>query len=239
MKKITFIVLLFFCTMQFANAQCTNSASGFGNNTSTTMYNVQGTVQVVLNTNNTVSVNLMSNFSTAAGPDVRIFLVDRGTLTNAQLKTPSMFNSRPKIEMGMSPASGAASFTKAIPAGVTITDFDTVYFFCQQFSQFWDFGSYTPFSSSNCALLSVDDFTNNKLQFYPNPAKNEFYLNLDTSTNSYNLAIYSVLGNMVLEKNNHKNSDTPIDVSLLKAGVYFIKIIDSENTIYQKQLIIQ
>lgn len=238
MKKITFLLVLTFGFGQLLHSQCTTSATGFGNNTSITSYNIQGSVQVILNANNTVTVNLLSNFSTASGPDVRVFLVDRGTLTDAQLRSSSAFLSRPRFELGISAASGAQSFTKSIPSGITITDFETVYFYCQAFSQFWDFGSFTPFSSSNCAVLETNDFENNNLQLYPNPATNALHVQLDNSTTDYKIAIYNTLGSVVYESNNTLliNSNS-INISQLNSGIYFVKITDSENRIYQKRLI--
>ena len=101
MKKI--ITLSLFCVFLVlkSNAQCTSNGNSFGNNTSVAMYNVTGMVSVVLNTNSTITLNLGSTFATASGPDVRAFLVDRGTLTNTQLRTTSNFLARPKIEMGI------------------------------------------------------------------------------------------------------------------------------------------
>ena len=66
MKKISILLLLLFGFTQQVFSQCTTSATAFGNNTAIPMYNVQGTVQVVLNTNNTVTVNLISNFAYVA-----------------------------------------------------------------------------------------------------------------------------------------------------------------------------
>jgi hypothetical protein len=238
MKRITIIILIAFGFIQNANSQCSINASGFGNNTNVPMYNIQGGVQVVLNTNNTVTVNLLSNFATAAGPDVRIFLVDRGNLTNAQLRMSSNFLTRPRIEMGLSPASGTASYTKAIPAGINITDFETVYFYCQAFSQFWDFGSFTPFTSSNCTVLGINDFENNKLQLYPNPAMDTVNIQLENVVTNYNIEIYNTLGSLVFEnKNQTSTDDNSINIEVLKAGIYFVKITDANNKLYQKKLI--
>ena len=237
MKKITFLLLITITLSQFINSQCNKSATGFGNNTSTAMYNVLGNVNVVLNSSTSVSVNLASNFSTAAGPDVRIFLVDRGTLTNTQLKIPAMFNARPKIEMGMNPTSNT-NYTKTIPAGMNITDFETVYFYCQAFSQFWDYGSFTPFTAADCSLLETNDFESNKLQLYPNPATNDLNIKLQDNTTNYKVAIYNTLGSMVFESNNQlSDNNNSINVSQLNSGIYFVKITDNENKIYQKRLI--
>jgi hypothetical protein len=237
MKKNTFLLLITVIFSQLAISQCNKSAAGFGNNTSVPMYNVLGNVEVVLNSPTSVSVNLSSNFSTAAGPDVRIYLVDRGTLTNAQLKIPAMFNSRPKIQMGMNPAS-STSYTQTIPVGMNISDFETVYFYCQAFSQFWDYGSFAPFTTSDCALLGTSNFENNKkLQLYPNPATNELNIELDTDTNKYDITIYNLFGSVVFESKNKDSNDKQININNLNSGVYFVQITDDENEVYQKKLI--
>jgi len=238
MKKVAFLLLFTFGLSQFLYSQCTTSAIGFGNNTSVPMYNVQGDIEVLLNSDNTVTVNLMSNFATAAGPDVRIFLLDRGSLTNAQLKVTSNFLNSPRIEMGLSPASGMTSYTRTIPVGMNISDFETVYFYCQAFSQFWDYGSFIPFTTSNCALLGTSNFENNKLQLYPNPATNELNVQLDNASTDYKIAIYNTLGSLLFESTNQlSNSNNSINIGHLHSGIYFVQITDSENRIYQKRLI--
>jgi Secretion system C-terminal sorting domain/Electron transfer DM13 len=236
MKKFTLLAIVVISSFFNLSAQCTKTSTGFGNNTTTTMYNVQGTVNVVLNSTNSVSVNLMPNFSTASGPDVRVYLVNRGILTDAQLKIPAMFNARPKIEMGMSPASGMMSFTKPIPSGMNISDFDTVYFFCQQFSQFWDFGSFVPFTAANCTFLASDTFEKNNLKLYPNPVFSE--LNIKNAEN-LKFKIYNFLGNIVLTEGSIMYSERKIDVSNFNSGIYLLEFTDSDNNRLIKKFVKQ
>ncbi len=237
MKKVTLLAIIAISNFLNLNAQCTKTSTGFGNNTSTTMYNVQGTVNVVLNSATSVSVNLMPNFSTASGPDVRIYLVNRGTLTDAQLKTPMMFNSRPKIEMGMSPGSGMMSFTKPIPSGMNISVFDTVYFFCLQFSQFWDFGSFMPFTVANCAtVLANDTFEKNNLKLFPNPVSNE--LNIDNSEN-LKIKVYDTTGKIVINEDSNIDLNRKVNVSNLNSGIYLLELIDNENNRLVKRFLKQ
>lgn len=236
MKKSIFLLFITFGLVQFTNAQCTVTSSGFGNNTNVPMYNVQGSVEVVLNNNNTVTINLKSDFSTAAGPDVRIFLVDRGTLTTSQLRITSNFLARPRFEIGLSAASGAQSFTKTIPSGITITDFETVYFYCQAFNQFWDFGSFTPFASNNCSVLGTEDFENNNLILYPNPVETQLNIQLEINKLSSKVAIYNSLGVLTYESFYDLSKPNQfIDCSSLQSGVYFVEITDEENKVYRKK----
>lgn len=231
MKKI--ILLPFICLLVFASstAQCTSIATSFGNNITVPSYNVTGMVSVVLNTNNTVSLNLGANFATASGPDVRVFLVDRGTLTNAQLRITSNFLARPKIEMGLISGNGAATFTQTIPTGTNISNFNTVYFYCQQFNAFWDFGSFTAFTPINCATLSSENFSVNEFKLYPNPSKGTITIDFDQPIEIKSMQIYSALGQKVFESNAVVIPTNTIDLTFLKSGIYFIKMIDKQNNV--------
>ena len=232
MKKIILFNIVLFFTFSTIEAQCDATATSFGNNTSIPMYNVTGMVSVVLNTNNTVSLNLGSNFATAAGPDVRAFLVDRGTLTAAQLKIPANFNTRPKIEMGMITANGMASFTKTIPNGTNISNYNTIYFYCQQFNLFWDFGSFMPFTTANCAVLSNENFTSNQFKIYPNPSKGSISIDFDSSIGIKSFQLFSALGQKVFVSNEAVTSNTSIDISALNSGIYYMYLLDNnDNTI--------
>ena len=194
MKKLLHLALFCILPILQINAQCTAAGTAFGNNTSVAMYNVIGMVSVVLNPSNTVTLNFGSTFATASGPDVRVYIVDRGTLTNMQLRTTSNFLTRPKIEMGMITANGIASFTKPIPSGMNISNFNTIYFYCQQFNQFWDFGSFMSFTNANCGVLATDSFSNDNFNVYPNPSNGEFTIDLKDNLDQSTFKIYSSLG---------------------------------------------
>lgn len=242
MKKI--ILFLVFAITNFAftiQAQCTAIASGFGNNSSVPSYNITGmnSVQVVLNTNNTVTLNLMSNFVTANGPDVRAYLVAPGSLTNAMLKTMPIGNLT-RIEMGMvsnstTMASGAKSFTKAIPMGQNISNYTKVFFYCAAAGAFWDLGTIVPFTGANCAFLGTEKFEEiNGLSIYPNPVKD--ILNIELADNdNFQVKIYNIFGSVLLEKSNF--SGTQIDLSSLTNGVYIAEIVNASNQITRKRFV--
>ena len=170
MKKLLLSIILFF-VYQFSIAQCVALATNFGNNT-VVSYEVTGDVTVTLNTNNTVSLDLGSNFMTAAGPDVRVYLVNSNGMSDTALKTTKIANLI-NIEFGLVsctgcvpliPANGAKTFNVSVPNGQDIRDYDKVFFYCLQFDAFWDFGSFTSFTDANCDVLSVDNNNNFKLK---------------------------------------------------------------------------
>ena len=239
MKTIYLSIILLFLFTFSVNGQCSKAATNFGNNTSTAMYNVTGMVTVVLNSSTSVSVNLGANFSTAAGPDVHIFLANRGSLTDAMLKMPSNFATIPKIEMGVIPASGAgmASYTKPIPSGMNISTFNTVYFLCQGFNQFWDFGSIVPFTAANCAVLGNSDFEKENFLVYPNPVNDVLNLDLASFENDLKINIYNNVGNLILSKNKSSLLENQLNIAAFSSGMYMLEILDAENNRYIKKFL--
>ncbi len=66
--------------------------------------------------------------------------------------------------------------------------------------------------------LSVEIFTQNNFQIYPNPASE--FLNIKIQLSNYNFSIYNSLG----QKVNAVISTNKIDISNLSDGIYYIKI---------------
>jgi Secretion system C-terminal sorting domain/Electron transfer DM13 len=228
MKKIL-ILLGFYST--FLSAQCERTATNFGNNSNSPSYNIRGTVTITLNTNNTITITTGSNFSTAAGGDVRLFLVDRGTLTDEQLKTFVMFDGRPKISFGVTMPTGAQTYTQTIPAGINVNELDTVYFFCQRFSAFWDFGKIVEFTTANCSVLDNETFETSNTSIYPNPVENQLFVD---SKNITAFKVYNLTGSIVLQEENFKNES--IDFSNLNSGLYIVELNENERT-YRKTVV--
>ena len=242
MKTLLLSTFISFFIFQI-NAQCSVRASNFGNNTATQSYNVSGNVSITLNTNNTVTLDLGSNFMTAAGPDVRAFLVNSEGKSVSELKTLNP-NNLDNIAFGLIscsgcnpviPSNGAQTLTVTIPNGKDITKFDTIFFYCLQFTAFWDVGNFTPFSSSNCAVLDVDTFSVDKISVYPNPAENQIQL-LNIDEVSTEIRIFNVLGKQVFHQS--KIKEKTIDISSFKKGVYLVKIeVDGKSK--TQKLVIQ
>ena len=170
MKKTLLFVFLLFSFLKM-NSQCEENVGGFGNNvTDPPSYNISGDVSILLNTNNTITLNLASNFKTAPGPDVRAFLVVSDGKSDSEL-TKILMKDLNHIEIGLTQPTGAQSLTVAIPKGKDITKFDKVFFYCLQFNHFWDLGTFTSFSQNNCAVLAVENNQIENVKIYPNPTK--------------------------------------------------------------------
>ncbi|AXG71438.1 internalin-J [Kordia sp. SMS9] len=85
--------------------------------------------------------------------------------------------------------------------------------------------------SADCSSLSVDDFnSNNKIKIYPNPAKNNLYI--ESNQQIETIEIYTLLGEKVVEA-----KTTTINISNLNSGIYLIKIISLNRNVLTKKFI--
>lgn len=85
--------------------------------------------------------------------------------------------------------------------------------------------------------LGFDNALKQTINIYPNPASNTQKLFIENVTNKALLTITDIIGETVLNKTINTN-ENGIDISELKAGVYFIKVANSNNQIYQQKLIV-
>ena len=74
-------------------------------------------------------------------------------------------------------------------------------------------------------ITGISDITTYNIKLYPNPADNE--LNISGIVQKANVSIISILGEEIMSM--EINKESTIDVSSLKNGVYFLRIIDSKN----------
>ncbi|MBC8754717.1 T9SS type A sorting domain-containing protein [Kordia sp. YSTF-M3] len=83
-------------------------------------------------------------------------------------------------------------------------------------------------------VLSTEsiDATENSLKLYPNPVKNLLYISGSSVDSSTTYAIYSMVGTEIITEKTIAN--TNVDVSNLKAGVYFLKIAQKGKTYMRK-----
>ena len=242
MKISIYLSILLFVFCLDINAQCTAQVTNFGNNTSTPMYNITGNANVVLNSNNTITLNLMPNFMTAAGPDVRAYIIDPGVVTDAMIKNSNISAFPNRIMMGIVssstvPEDGAKTFTSAIPSGQNITNYTRVLFYCQQFNAFWDFGEIIPFTSSNCSLLSTNNFKDSDFKLYPNPVGDELSFDFSDFKNNFSVKIYNSLGSLVQTNSLISLNNNKLNTTNLKSGMYFIELNDENNNRYVEKFI--
>lgn len=80
--------------------------------------------------------------------------------------------------------------------------------------------------TSNCQL-TVEEFTNNDVVLYPNPAKNSLTITTKQDVTISSISIYNMLGQLVQVQTNPTES---IDVSGLQSGSYFMRIASDKGS---------
>ena len=84
-------------------------------------------------------------------------------------------------------------------------------------------------------ILSSEDFQNSQFAIYPNPTKEKLFLSTTNAAGNVNVKIFSTEGKLLSVLNVIFENQTPIDVSNLTSGIYFLHIEDENgNTTIKK-----
>lgn len=77
------------------------------------------------------------------------------------------------------------------------------------------------------------------LKIYPNPANTNLNIEFnDVVTRAYDLMIFNSIGQKVISLPGLENQNVEIDTKLFQSGIYFIKIYDANNLVYQGKILI-
>ncbi len=80
------------------------------------------------------------------------------------------------------------------------------------------------------AALSIQDNTFSQFTLFPNPAKNELFLNSKNTTGNLKLKIFNIEGKLLSTQTVAIQDQTSIDVSNLSSGMYFLNIEDENGS---------
>lgn len=83
--------------------------------------------------------------------------------------------------------------------------------------------------------LNNEEFNSTEFSIYPNPATNQFSVNFKDEDGSFSIAIYSMLGQKVFEKQNTNNKT--VEFGNLSKGTYILKITKDSKTLTRKLLV--
>jgi hypothetical protein len=79
-------------------------------------------------------------------------------------------------------------------------------------------------SLANCSSLSVDEFTNESLSVYPNPAQNQLTITTNKNYGNVVIALVDINGRVVLELKKELLNSVSIDINQLQKGIYILNI---------------
>ena len=82
-------------------------------------------------------------------------------------------------------------------------------------------------------LTSVDEYISAVLTILPNPSKDKITVIIPEVNGNARIAIFDVDGKNVLEQDNIE-AETPLDISALPRGVYFVRVKDERQVLITK-----
>ena len=88
--------------------------------------------------------------------------------------------------------------------------------------------------------LAVNNFNQNGLSFYPNPAKTEIFIKNTTDKTLSKINVFDLTGKLVLTKIVENNDTTPsVNIAALSSGLYMIAVEDLTGNKYQSKLVVE
>ena len=99
--------------------------------------------------------------------------------------------------------------------------------------------NFNPFSiidDGSCEYLSLVNEKKIEISVFPNPSKNNLFIDGNLPSSIIECLIFDKFGNLILKKNIKTNNklERRLDISDLTSGFYFLKIQVHEKSIYKK-----
>ena len=88
----------------------------------------------------------------------------------------------------------------------------------------------------DCTTSTDDQLNTENFVIYPNPVTDNLLIILDKQIRLANLEIYSSQGHLI-KRSTIQNERKTIDVSDMDSGLYFVKVIDNQNTIQTQSFV--
>ncbi len=176
-------------------------------------YDIYGTGSISEDENGQLIVRFDSNFNTAGGPDVHVFLSKTFTAPND--------NNPDKLEIGiLQNTTGAQSYI--VPSNVNIADYSWVLIHCITYDHFWG-GGMCGGLIGNCTASGIDN--HNPLPPQLLCIKGTVFIN-NLPDNTSAISVYDILGQRILVQNFNKGS-SPSDYGLNlqnHKGIFFLHL---------------
>ena len=106
---------------------------------------------------------------------------------------------------------------------------------CSDFSAL-NFNPFSLIDDGSCEYLDLVNEKKIEISVFPNPSKNNLFIEGNMSSSIIEFLIFDRFGNLILKKNKEKNNNLKqrLDISDLTSGFYFLKIQVHKKTIYKK-----
>ena len=214
MKKILTSFAAFVMLYNASAQTCTRSVASFSGAEGE---KVSG-MATLTNTNNVLTLSLSQSFTSTAGPDLHVFLAKK-------FDKPTTVGNTNVLLGVLKSLTGAQSYD--IPSDVKISDYDQVLIHCVTYNHFYGGGALGAITGTCPIVAGIEDLGIPTSSFYFNSDLKKIVLE---ETNA-SLLVYDVLGNKLLVNNT--------DLTSLRSGIYFAKMINSTEAVKTLKFIIE
>jgi extracellular elastinolytic metalloproteinase len=89
---------------------------------------------------------------------------------------------------------------------------------------------------ANCSILSIDEFSQDSLNIYPNPTQTELSISTSKNLGIVAITLVDINGRVVLKMRKELFNTISINTSQLQSGLYILNII-GDNFNYNEKII--
>lgn len=119
-------------------------------------------------------------------------------------------------------APGAKTITIDLPSGYDPSDYENIVATATDAN-----GNTSEFGLNVSYTLSISQFENQSVKFYPNPVTNKLFIQ-SPSSNNYHLKLVNTLGQVVMSQKSNSAS-AELDMSSLSRGLYVLNVVDENK----------
>lgn len=95
------------------------------------------------------------------------------------------------------------------------------------------YGTSHPYHVDSMAAAVYDKYAAEHIKIYPNPAKNQFYVD---APNNARISVAGMDGRLLMQQ---MLNNSPVDISTLSEGVYIIRVMDKNNVVLKTEKLIK
>lgn len=220
MKKIiTFAYFVLLFSTKVAIAQCSRTG-----NFMPTDVNTKGSVTLIFDSDGSKKIQLGSDFSTSAGPDIHVVLCKTAFYNR---------NTDVVISGDLTQTTGEQVFTITSAKVKNLNDYEYILIHCVQYNHRFGYAALGSSSGAGCATLATENFDSdfNSINVYPNPTKDKVTFSVQDEAN---VSIYNNLGrkissNLLITKENNS-----VSLDYFPKGIYLVEITSDNKKITKK-----
>ncbi len=129
------------------------------------------------------------------------------------------------------PISGPRTFE--VPSEVEFDTYNYVIVYCVSANELWGRAELVNPTGAGCNSLANDTFTSEELSIFPNPVNEQLNIQLK-SLDAASFKIFGLNGQLIQTVSKTNTTNSQIDVSSLKTGLYLLEITSKNKTGYYR-----